>query len=200
MTYPLAKDGVFWTLQGEGAQQGEPMVFVRLAGCSVGCPECDTDYKVVRRVTTEELVGEIRQVVPRGFQHPWVWLTGGEPTDHDLGPLIDLLATTGFRVALATSGVRLVPMPWVKQINWLSVSPHAVTAVQKFGHELKVVPGLNGLSWADMAVIDAEWHSFPWRYVQPLWGSDGMACINFVQTHPGWRMTAQAHKAWLAGW
>jgi hypothetical protein len=46
-----------------------------------------------------------------------------------------------------------------------------------------------------MEVIDG-WHSFPWRYVQPLWGSDGTACINFVQTHPGWRLTAQAHKAW----
>jgi 7-carboxy-7-deazaguanine synthase len=83
-TYPLAPDGVFWTLQGEGALQGEPMAFVRLAGCSVGCAQCDTDYRVSRRLTCEEIVEEVRAVVPPAFVWPWVWITGGEPTDHDL--------------------------------------------------------------------------------------------------------------------
>lgn len=39
MTYLLAPEGVFWTLQGEGALQGTPMAFVRLAGCSVKCKQ-----------------------------------------------------------------------------------------------------------------------------------------------------------------
>lgn len=208
MTYPLAREGVFWTLQGEGAQQGEPMVFVRLAGCSVGCPGCDTDYSVFRRVTTEELVAEIQAAAPPAFIRPWVWLTGGEPTDHDLGPLIDLLHTVGYRVALATSGVRQVPIEW--QVEWLSVSPHFANAVQRFGHELKVVPELNDLTWGAVEAIDRVCHSFPWRYIQPIEyrtvngpEKDGAAsheslkrCINFVQTHPGWRLTIQAHKVW----
>ncbi len=81
MSYPIAPNGIFWTLQGEGALQGEPMAFVRLAGCSVGCPQCDTDYRVDRRLTPEEILAEVRTVVPPGFKWPWVWLTGGEPTD-----------------------------------------------------------------------------------------------------------------------
>lgn len=54
--YPLARGGgVFATIQGEGALLGVPMVFVRLAGCSVGCPRCDTDYAVGERMDARDV-------------------------------------------------------------------------------------------------------------------------------------------------
>lgn len=205
MIYPLAPNGIFWTIQGEGALSGGPMAFVRLAGCSVGCADCDTDYRVDQRLETSDIIRHIESVIPQGFRRPdrvpaydfqsWVWITGGEPTDHDLGPLVDALQTIGFRVALATAGVKNVMQ---LKVQWISVSPHSLDALQKWGHELKVVPGLNGLSWSDIEKIDREWHSFPYRYIQPL--SEGRssldACIKFVKTHPGWRLGSQAHKGW----
>lgn len=203
-TYPIAPNGVFWTLQGEGALQGEPMAFVRLAGCSVGCAQCDTDYRVDRRLTPEEIVAEVRAVVPLAFTWPLVWITGGEPTDHDLGPLVSAFKTVGFRVALATSGVRRVAV----KVDWLSVSPHALVIEQRHGHELKIVPGLNGLSFA--ALPELSKLSFTWKFLQPMWfqtvngpemdGAESyksmIACRDFVQDNPGWRLTSQAHKAW----
>lgn len=189
--YPLAPDGVFWTIQGEGALSGEPMVFVRFAGCSVGCPQCDTDYRVSRRVTVDELLVEIQRAIPAGFQRPWVWLTGGEPTDHNLEPLIDALRTIRLPVALATSGVRSAP----QGVDWLSVSPHRLDIPQRHGHELKVVPGLNGLSWDDIRSEIVRW-TFPYRYLQPLAGADQVECLAFVREHPGWRLGLQAHKVW----
>lgn len=205
MTYPLAPHGVFWTIQGEGVLLGEPMAFVRLAGCSVGCPQCDTNYRVDRRVSVEELVREVQAVVPKAVTWPWVWITGGEPTDHDLAPLVDALRTVGCRVALCTAGTRRVDL----KVEWLAVSPHSVEGtVQRHGHELKVVPGLNGLPWEAMEEV-ARW-SFPYRFVQPIgWGNvhgtfvgvmQSRAalddCLAFVRTHPGWRLGIQAHKIW----
>ncbi len=35
---------MFETIQGEGAYTGIPSVFVRLQGCPVGCPWCDTKH------------------------------------------------------------------------------------------------------------------------------------------------------------
>ena len=63
-TLSLAADGVFHTLQGEGHLLGQPMTFVRLAGCSVGCAGCDTIYRKVRRASVEEIVEEVRQSMP----------------------------------------------------------------------------------------------------------------------------------------
>ena len=35
---------IFSTIQGEGPFAGVPAVFVRLFGCNLQCPMCDTDY------------------------------------------------------------------------------------------------------------------------------------------------------------
>ena len=35
---------IFPTIQGEGPFVGQPAIFIRLAGCNLQCPACDTDY------------------------------------------------------------------------------------------------------------------------------------------------------------
>jgi 7-carboxy-7-deazaguanine synthase len=187
-TYAIARDGVFWTIQGEGAMVGEPMAFVRFAGCSVGCPQCDTDYRVSSRVTLAELMTRIHAVVPAGFQRPWVWLTGGEPTDQHLEPVMAACLAEGLRVAVATSGVRRVPA----LTAWISVSPHSPSIAQTWGHELKIIPTLNGMA---LGADDPTW-AFAHRFIQPPAGDIAAtaACVAFVQTHPGWRLSVQSHK------
>ena len=74
MKYPIAPNGIFWSLQGEGHLRGFQMCFVRLAGCSVGCPQCDTDYSVFERLTVREILDRILDVVPAGFRDQWVWI------------------------------------------------------------------------------------------------------------------------------
>ena len=64
MPFRLARQGVFYTVQGEGVMMGTPQVFVRLAGCNVGCPECDTDYRPAQMVTLEELARLIVAAAP----------------------------------------------------------------------------------------------------------------------------------------
>ena len=40
----LSINEMFETIQGEGAHTGIPSIFVRLQGCPVGCPWCDTKH------------------------------------------------------------------------------------------------------------------------------------------------------------
>lgn len=35
---------IFYSIQGEGRHTGMPAVFLRLAGCTMGCSFCDTKY------------------------------------------------------------------------------------------------------------------------------------------------------------
>lgn len=187
---PLAPGGVFWTIQGEGLLSGQPMVFIRLAGCSVGCPECDTDYSVNTRLSPHEITMRVMDWMPGG-QHPrWVWITGGEPLDHDITPLVEELHQWKCRVALATSGKHPLPCP----VDFVSLSPHAPdhNCVRQVD-EVKIVPGLNSFSVRDIPRVEADAY-----YVQPLDGDPDslQQCIDWVLKNPEWRITEQAHKRW----
>jgi organic radical activating enzyme len=131
MRYALAPRGVFWSLQGEGHLRGQQMAFVRLAGCSVGCAACDTDYSVAERVDLAELVQRVRDVIPDGARDRWIWITGGEPTDHNLRPLIAALrrGVAGCAIAVATSGRRRVvpPVDWCRSRITAAMSCRSVS-------------------------------------------------------------------------
>lgn len=186
---PLAPQGVFRTIQGEGSLAGKPMTFIRLAGCSVGCPQCDTDYSLKERVSVEEIVRRCKSISSVGY----VFITGGEPTDlgESLNGLINKLV--GFRVAVATSGVRDFKFP---TRVFVSCSPHSVNFKFRMFDEIKLVPGLNGLSFSDCDNI-ATWPSVAEclkRFMQPMDGSPIQPCIEWVERHPGWRLSIQTHK------
>jgi organic radical activating enzyme len=200
MRYPLAANPVFWTIQGEGHMRGEQMCFVRLAGCSVGCPNCDTDYRKQETVPVEEIVARVEAVTAPQARKRWVWITGGEPTDHNLLPLVETLREKNFRIALASSGHREV----VAQVDWLSISPHHPAKwVQLSGSEVKIVPGLNGFGIEDFrAARPDEQTDFTYRYVQPLSigkqedAASLRTCLEFVQANPNWSLSRQDHHYW----
>ena len=201
--YPLAKQGVFRTIQGEGLLLGLPMIFVRLAGCSIGCPLCDTDYAVHERLTATEIAARCSALRVPGYprMRDMIWITGGEPTDHDLVPLIHAMLDANFAIAVATAGHK----PWPKEVDaavaHFSVSPHDPSkwVVRRARGELKLIPGLNGFHLRDFIPDGGgKVELFGAKYVVPC---DGLPetveeCREWVLTHPEWRMGVQAHKLW----
>jgi organic radical activating enzyme len=98
---------IFYTIQGEGPFCGQPAVFIRLAGCNLQCPWCDTDYTSSRALLTPN------QIIADTLVEPWssnteikplVVITGGEPFRQNLGPLLKLLYELGYRVQIETNG------------------------------------------------------------------------------------------------
>lgn len=190
--YPLAPNGIFWSVQGEGALLGTPMVFVRLAGCSIGCSGCDTDYRVAGRIPASAIGQAVRH-----YGEKWTWVTGGEPADHDLGPLLEALRLCG-KVALITSGHK--PLRAASRlVDFLAISPHGKPADLQLRHadQLNLVPGLNGLNLDHWRYFDTRQYGTCW--VTPLFGNEESLrqALDFVKTVPGWRLGIQAHKHWL---
>lgn len=103
----------WWTLQGEGPLAGTPAVFVRLAGCNLTCPRCDTDYTSRRRLwTPAEVVEAVRRAGDGVGPLPnvLVVITGGEPFRQNLATLCWELLENDYRVQIETNGT-LPPSP-----------------------------------------------------------------------------------------
>lgn len=106
---------VFATLQGEGPFCGTPAVFVRLAGCNLMCPGCDTDYTSKRQsFDVPQLVWQVQMT--RTTRDPGlVVITGGEPFRQQLVDFVDALLDVGFYVQIETNGT--LPAPANLQFN-----------------------------------------------------------------------------------
>lgn len=97
----LSLHSIFHTIQGEGPFCGTPSVFVRLAGCNLQCPACDTDYTQGRRAASvQEILDKVLEYQSSGL----VVITGGEPFRQDITRLLNVLTDAGFYVQIETNG------------------------------------------------------------------------------------------------
>jgi len=94
---------IFYSIQGEGRYTGEPTVFIRLSGCNLKCPQCDTKYHTKQKSWTMlSITEEVRRL---GGDSPKVCLTGGEPLlQPEWEHLVSLLKTFCNRISIETNG------------------------------------------------------------------------------------------------
>lgn len=111
---------IFPSIQGEGLRQGEATLFIRLSGCNLKCPFCDTKYAWDGGAdfTTEQVLEKIKQTKLR-FPAEWVCVTGGEPLLQDLGSLVKKLKSENFKIQVETNGTIYQPLP----VDWYTLSP-----------------------------------------------------------------------------
>lgn len=114
----LEVHSIFKTIQGEGPFCGTPAVFIRLAGCNLQCPWCDTEYTNGRRVLTiEEVLAEVHRMTDQTHTR-LVVITGGEPFRQVLGELLHgLIKDDKYYVQIETNGTlptNAHPTVWAK--------------------------------------------------------------------------------------
>lgn len=98
----LQVHSIFRTIQGEGPFTGRPAVFVRLAGCNLQCPGCDTDYTSTReQLSSWQVVDRVSHLASDG---DLVVISGGEPFRQNLTPLVFLTRDIGLEVQVETNG------------------------------------------------------------------------------------------------
>ncbi len=191
-TYPVVE--TFHSVQGEGYWTGVNAFFIRLGGCDVHCPWCDTkhSWNAVRhpQKSTDELAKAATAVNPA-----IVIITGGEPLMHDLLPLTTALKNAEMQVHLETSGAH----PFSGNFDWVTFSPKQFKAphhsIYSQTSELKVVvTNEYDLKWAEQQAALIPRSAL--RYLQPEWNSPESKelIFEYVLKHPQWRISLQTHK------
>lgn len=105
--FRIALHSIFYTIQGEGPFSGEPAIFIRLFGCNLQCPGCDTDYTSTKlTISPYEIARKAHELTPRTLQRsrPLVVITGGEPFRQDITMLVRALTDALFEVQIETNG------------------------------------------------------------------------------------------------
>lgn len=95
----LEVNSIFDTIQGEGPFAGQRATFVRLAGCNLQCPLCDTEYSERQLMRVDAIIGEVQTYPAR-----LIVITGGEPFRQPLELLIQALHNELFQVQIETNG------------------------------------------------------------------------------------------------
>ncbi len=105
---------IFSTIQGEGPFTGQRAIFIRLAGCNLQCPLCDTDYTSTRTVrSSESIVNLVSEMISFGQQQGYlVVITGGEPFRQNIRPLVQMLLEMDFQVQIETNGTLYQALPF----------------------------------------------------------------------------------------
>jgi len=199
----------FHSLQGEGAHAGRSAFFIRLGGCTVGCPWCDTKHSWAAQLHPQQSPAELAQLAQSAARAGagFVVITGGEPLHHHLDALCAALHPLPLH--LETSGVD----PLSGRFDWITLSPkpHRPPGPEALARcdELKVVvhdPA--DLPFAERmaaAAIEARRSAGseatappPLLLLQPGWQSQAglELAIGFVRQQPGWRLSLQIQK-WL---
>lgn len=113
----LLVHSIFYTIQGEGPFAGCPAVFVRLGGCNLQCPGCDTEYTEGSTwYTPSEIIGMLHDNVSL------VVITGGEPFRQNIAMLANTLVAVGVKVQVETNGT-LPPSQGLRESVAIVCSP-----------------------------------------------------------------------------
>ena len=107
---------IFYSLQGEGRWMGRPAVFVRMSGCNLKCPFCDTDFRGYSEMSADDILS---RCLEEGGECRFIVLTGGEPSLQVDEQLISTLHQAGYYLSMETNGTHAIP----EGIDWVTCSP-----------------------------------------------------------------------------
>lgn len=211
---------IFETVQGEATWTGSPSIFIRLQGCGVGCPWCDTKHTWHVKPEMAVAMEVILQKKADGENYSWlapshlaricqlmkpkhVVITGGEPCIYDLRELTQSLFIAGKTVQIETSGTQAIlcgaatfvtVSPKIGMPGGFKVLPEAIDRA----NEIKMPVGkIDDVKTVRDLIDNHAWKTVarPTIWLQPLSQSEKATKLCIEQaTLNGWRISIQTHK------
>lgn len=182
---------IFYSVQAEGMYAGHPAVFIRLSGCNLKCPWCDTKYHNQGTFyTKDELEKEVIDLIP-DKENVIIVFTGGEPT-LQLKDEEELFK--GYRRHIETNGTRKVAS-WIDYITCSPKSDLDFSAIGRMPDEIKVVCEDNREEY--LKSLLPLYDKGIKLYLQPLELNGKMniqKTMDFILQNPKYKLSLQFHK------
>ena len=181
---------IFESWQGEGFHSGKRAIFIRLAGCNLKCSFCDTKHEKYIYLSEQ---GILKEITDKEYQADFIVITGGEPLTQIIEPLVLLLKSEGFKIAIETNGT-IIPTDIIKKNCWITMSPKKGWILKKC-NELKLL-NINNVSLNEYNDVIADHY-----YIMPM-ETNGtfnyMSTVSLLKYFGGnkWKMGIQMHKTY----
>lgn len=94
---------MFYTIQGEGPDQGRPAIFLRLTHCNLRCYFCDTNFESGVVMSKQAIVEELL-MLSKMHGCSLVVITGGEPLLQNIVPVVCEMNRHGIACSVETAG------------------------------------------------------------------------------------------------
>jgi organic radical activating enzyme len=183
---------IFYSLQGEGARQGEASIFVRLSGCNLQCEFCDTDYTGGEEMSLFHIHAAIRD-----FACKWIVWTGGEPSLQLTDDVLIFFKKRGYLQAIESNGHKplsdlldyTVVSPKFLNMSYARTMNPRVDEVRlpiKHGQEIpsiSILPEASHYCLSPIFVVERRRTRANIQY-----------CVKYIEEHPEWRLSVQMHK------
>lgn len=216
----LLVNEVFESIQGEGAFTGVPSIFVRLQGCPVGCPWCDTKHTwevkaqmqrsdeliMMQSDDTEEYfstdtAGLFKLFARHAYNAKHIVFTGGEPCMFDLREVTTAAIEKDYSVQIETSGtfeilchdkVWVTLSPKINMKGGYEVRDDALNRANEIKHAIAMKKHIDEL---DELLSRPARTSQPVIYLQPIsmqTRATELAVATCIARN--WRLSLQTHK------
>ncbi len=209
----LRVNEIFYSLQGEGARAGLPTLFIRLAGCNLSCPYCDTEYNLFTEMTLLQILETIEKIQSaRTIKCQTITWTGGEPTLQLTEDIINYFKGIGrvgipYFQAIESNGTRKVP----GNLDYITISPKKgwqtlcnvnprvdeiryPINILTWQDEIDTIPPIEFLPRADHYCLSPVYLGTERDTLNPI---SLQKCIDYIlKVDPRWRLSLQQHKVW----
>jgi len=200
---------IFKTFQGEGIRTGFPAVFIRLGGCNLACPFCDTEFDSYQNLALEEVILEVTKLSEGddGIKtHDLVVITGGEPLRQNIIPLCEILLKNSFKVQIETNGTLFQKLPKKVEIvcspknnfnGYHPIRPDLLSRISAF----KFLISAHNTNYSFVPELGQNQYGTP-VYLQPIDEYDeaknqaNRQLTLKLATKFGYRLSLQTHKFW----
>ena len=203
---------IFESVDGEGSTVGCVTTFLRLHGCNLACPYCDTKYswngcKEYVEMEMEAILNKLDS-----YGHKRVTLTGGEPLiQPHIFELIDEKKEKGYKVNVETNGTVVIPIQYRSNNNIIFTIDYKCTSSgmkSKMVLQSHLMPKdtIKYVVGTEQDLLDMKEEVLVWRsrigrpqqFVSPVFGQmDPARIVDFVLENKldEVRVQIQMHKA-----